>query len=61
MDNAPTYDPDVPRSWYDRFGDKEWTRPLTGCWSGGQSVPDTVTPNKEMESTPLRVAAHLWR
>ena len=25
-DDAPTYDPDVPRSWYDRLGNKEWTR-----------------------------------
>jgi len=26
MDDAPTYDPDIPRSWYDRFGEKEWGR-----------------------------------
>jgi ubiquinone/menaquinone biosynthesis C-methylase UbiE len=26
MENLPKYDPDVPKNWYDDFGEKEWTR-----------------------------------
>jgi ubiquinone/menaquinone biosynthesis C-methylase UbiE len=26
MGNLPKYDSDVPKSWYDSFGEKEWTR-----------------------------------
>jgi len=31
MKNLPTYDPKVPKSYYDSFGEKEWTRLTRDC------------------------------
>jgi ubiquinone/menaquinone biosynthesis C-methylase UbiE len=31
MNNSPTYDPGIPRSYYDNFGEKEWTRLSRDC------------------------------
>jgi ubiquinone/menaquinone biosynthesis C-methylase UbiE len=31
MNNSPTYDPRIPRNYYDNFGEKEWTRLSRDC------------------------------
>jgi ubiquinone/menaquinone biosynthesis C-methylase UbiE len=31
MNNSPTYDPRVPKGYYDNFGEKEWTRLSRDC------------------------------
>jgi ubiquinone/menaquinone biosynthesis C-methylase UbiE len=31
MNNSPTYNPGIPRNYYDNFGEKEWTRLSRDC------------------------------
>ena len=31
MNNSPAYDPKIPKSYYDSFGEKEWTRLTRDC------------------------------